>query len=301
MYLYYDGQGSLLEFINDKSLQQYNASSYNTLYLYVDNGQNDGNLPSTFSGINYWFERISGTPIAYGDILPSTAANEQATSIDGGSVTTITTGQIPFDRKRDLKYFVYGKTYQFYALTLPAEVLNTSGVYAMSAQVLQNETLSMVLGPAVFTIKKSALLPTSTITVSQYQYLIAQTRKGSVIFTGAISGQTTASIPLEDLTGATIYYNETYVTGIDVPRQGDAFIVEYETANANNQKVALYIISSVSINGDTTTADLKGICFIDAPSLEGTVLTTAPQTLTAEEQAQVWENLGLSDGDSVEY
>lgn len=241
MYLYYNTQGELLEFINDKSLQQYNGAEYNKLYVYIADEADDGELPSAVTGITTWFERVSGTPIAYGDILAPSEANEQDTSIIGPTVTTITPGQIPYDRKRDLKHFVYGKTYQFLVVTMPTEVLNTNGVYAMSAQVIEGATLGMVLGPAVYTIKRSAILPDATITTSQFQYLLAQ-----------------AVAQIKELPDGFDFGNHILV--------GEAGGAVYD--------------------GDIALSE---------------VLTSREQTLSDEQKAQMWANLGLSNGDIVEY
>ena len=324
MYLYYNTQGELLEFINDKSLQQYNGAEYNKLYVYIADEADDGELPSAVTGITTWFERVSGTPIAYGDILAPSAANEQATSILGPTVSTPTPSEIPYDRKRDLKYFVYGKTYQFLVVTMPTEVLNTNGVYAMSAQVIEGSSLGMVLGPAVYTIKKSAILPDAGITTSQFQYLLAQTRKGTAVFEGRaeVGGEVKDEAPftLESYQNAICVNNDSAqnayvakVPDVEVPRAGDLFIYFYDTANINGQKTALFVVDNVSsvvsslVDDNlqyTVTMNLEAICFLegkDAYQQFDTVVRTIPQTLTAEQQAQVWTNLGLSDGDIVEY
>lgn len=324
MYLYYNTQGELLEFINDKSLQQYNGAEYNKLYVYIADEADDGNLPSAVTGITTWFERVSGTPIAYGDILAPSDANEESTSIAGETVETITSGQIPFDRKRDLKHFKYGQNYQFFVVELPVDVRNTNGVYAMSAQVIEGATFGMVLGPAVFTIKRSAIMPDKGITSSQFQYLLANTRKGTAVFEGrvSVSGSpiTIAPETLESYHDAVCVNDDSgdnpyvaKVPGIEVPRAGDLFIYFYEAANSNGQKTALFVVNSIPtvesqvVDGNlmfTVTMDLEAVCFFegkDALQQIDTFIRYTPQELTAEQQAQVWANLGLSDGDIVEY
>lgn len=107
MYLYFDKQGILKEFINDESIRQ-NSAEVNTIYAYFESEVITDNVSN--------FEAVSG-------VLKVAGGAEQA--LENFSTDT---KMIPYDPNRDLKYFRDGVTYRFYKYTLTAENLTTDGL-----------------------------------------------------------------------------------------------------------------------------------------------------------------------------
>lgn len=107
MYLYFDKQGILKEFINDESIRQ-NSAEVNNIYAYFESEVVTDNVSN--------FEAVSG-------ILKVGNGPEQA--LENFSTDT---KMIPYDPNRDLKYFRDGVTYRFYKYTLTADNLTTDGL-----------------------------------------------------------------------------------------------------------------------------------------------------------------------------
>ena len=88
MYLYFNRNGVLKEIINDTALRQGN-DNYNAIYCYFED--------ITYLGKEFWFRY----KLNDGTLFPRV------------ETTTKITKEIPFDNKRDLKYFKYFKSYNF--------------------------------------------------------------------------------------------------------------------------------------------------------------------------------------------
>ena len=107
MFLYFDKQGNLKEQINDAPLRQGN-SGVNKIYVYWEKADSE-NIVGLWS-------RYTRALLNEFDTKPSAT-----TYFDD---FTKTTGMIPFNQNRDLKYFKYYTDYEFYEITIPDSVLS---------------------------------------------------------------------------------------------------------------------------------------------------------------------------------
>lgn len=163
MYLYFDKNGVLLEVINDEALRQYNQQ-VNTLYVFCEW------FPER---MQYWFERPNG--------------DETEVYIADGD--DIVTEKIPFDFKRDLKKFKYGVEYTMFKIIMPCgrvigqdddgndvfeyNIFEDAGPVSLSLKAIYKEDEEeLTLGKVVFTIEDEVVLPTNTVSVSQFEYLL---------------------------------------------------------------------------------------------------------------------------------
>lgn len=165
MYLYFDKNGVLLEAINDEALRQYN-NQVNTLYIYIEDSMNE------IRSLQYWFG------------LPDGTETEVYSTSTRGDV--IIHESIPFDSKRDLKYFKYGIKYDMYKIPIPSgkkiagtdkyeyNVFAQSGLVELSIKLIyeSDKRKELTLGKVVFSIEDEVVLPSDTISVSQFEYLL---------------------------------------------------------------------------------------------------------------------------------
>lgn len=157
MYLYFDRNGTLKEYVNDDALRQGN-DGINKMYIYVD--RND------LHGVDARFTLADGTIIQ--------APNEY---------TTFVNKEIPFDAKRDLRYFKYYKGYRFLVIDLASEdfgdvnPLSYGGTVHASLNFILLGSLPplLQLGDINFNVEVSAdggnVLPQEYLNLSDYQYL----------------------------------------------------------------------------------------------------------------------------------
>ena len=157
MYLYFDRNGTLKEYVNDDALRQGN-DGINKMYIYVD--RND------LHGVDARFTLPDGTIIQ--------APNEY---------TTFVNKEIPFDAKRDLRYFKYYTGYKFLVIDLASE--DFGDVNPLSYGGLVHASLNFILlgslppllqlGDINFNVEVSAdggnVLPQEYLNLSDYQYL----------------------------------------------------------------------------------------------------------------------------------
>lgn len=114
MYLYFDKQGNLKEQINDEGIRQGNQN-INKLYIFWEDAENRNTL-------GVWYRFVSSASDGF-----SIPKNVQ-TPIKMSNTTV--TEAIPYDPKRDLKYFKYGQPYKFYVVDFEndGDVLNYGDV-----------------------------------------------------------------------------------------------------------------------------------------------------------------------------
>lgn len=99
MYLYFDRKGVLKEIINDEALRQGNYGVNSIKVFWEGTAEQDG-AGTSYSSLEASYLREDGSTV--GPIL----------------CDTFETGQIPFDRKRDLRWFKYYKDYRFCVIDL---------------------------------------------------------------------------------------------------------------------------------------------------------------------------------------
>jgi len=156
MYLYFDKTGRLKEIINDEALRQGNHN-INKMYVYVAE------------------RNVSSIDISY--LLPSQLI------VGPQNYSTKKTEQIPFDEKRDLKYFKYFTNYQFVEINLEADIngnspLDEAGL--VSASLIMNLVgggYAYSLGEVNFNVEVNTTLNQKYVasqeylSLSDYQFL----------------------------------------------------------------------------------------------------------------------------------
>ena len=154
MYLYFDTQGNLKEQINDQALRQGN-SNINKLYVYWEKSEDNENI----TGLWARFKADSET------IVPSST-----TWITSNTYVEQT---IPYDKKRDLKFFNYFKTYKFYVIDIPDAVLGESGAWLGTLQFVETNSIT-TLGQLAFYVSASnaSVEADENINIAQWNYLI---------------------------------------------------------------------------------------------------------------------------------
>ena len=174
MYLYFDKKGVLLEIVNDEALRQYNHQ-VNTMYVYIENVPTT-ELPQGLLKLQYWFERPNGETTAVYDTL----------SHPGDVVVTET---VPFDIKRDVRKFSYGTRYKMFKIEMPSgriigqdesgnpvyeyNIFEDDGPVSLTIKAIFVEgAKELTLGKVVFTIEKEVVIPTDSVSVSQYEYIL---------------------------------------------------------------------------------------------------------------------------------
>lgn len=163
MILYYDKTGVLKEIINDGSLRQ-GDYDIDTIYVYVEE------LDYVSAAVSY--------------LLP-----DGETFVGPQSFANRTELQIPFDAKRDLKYFKYYKDYEFLAIPLEADQdgdnlgngpLDQTGTVHCQISIILSGGSVKQLGEFNFHVEESPvtnLKYVSTqewLSLSDYQYLVGQ-------------------------------------------------------------------------------------------------------------------------------
>lgn len=142
MYIYFSETGLLQEIVSIEETRKGN-SEYNHIYAYVDN------LPSTYLSASITFE----------------GSNE---IVLGERVEKV----IPYSETRNYKYFKDYTTYKFFDITIPDEVLATSGLKIATLSITLDENTTFNLGEITFNVEDSAIVNDSFITLSQYNYLL---------------------------------------------------------------------------------------------------------------------------------
>ena len=146
MYIYFDRNGTIKEVINDESIRR-GSSDYNKIYCYLEGNPDIDDI---------WY--LQKNP-------DGTLTNEVS------FVNNIVTKTIPYDAKRDMKYFQDFEEYQFYVFTLSSSYLSQNGLVVATIRVAENNTL-WALGELTFNVQANVINSDNDITQSQYDYLL---------------------------------------------------------------------------------------------------------------------------------
>lgn len=148
MYIYLDENGTIKEIINDEALRQ-TASNVNSIYVYF-------NTTEKFSSLLCSYELPDGTVTEEAEVA-----------------TTTTMEEIPYDAKRDLKYFEYFKEYEFFSFKISDEALSQDGVVRATLRfVASDKSYIKVVGLLTFNVEAEVNQSDYGITTSQYNYLV---------------------------------------------------------------------------------------------------------------------------------
>lgn len=172
-YIYFDRNGRLREYITTPKRK--GSENVDTLCVYWEGNEGTTLIPSQCF-IEYGHEKVHAGPLV-ADAISKTI--------------------IPFNRERDLKFFQYGKTYQFMCFGLPTAVSSTSGFWHSSVSIhdrLSNNVVQ-VLGDITFEVEESSIVPSGNLDLSQYNYLLDAIRENRIIYdnNGNVSAKFTDS------------------------------------------------------------------------------------------------------------
>lgn len=161
MYLYFNSQGVLKEIVNDEAIRQGNAS-INKIKFFIE-----GADPQVVEGVYKALTFITGVR-TFVDVL-----GQQLTT-EAFSLTTVE-DEIPYNKKRELKFFKYFTKYEMFSITVPEEVLVRNGTVGCRVQMVSAEgiiTLGLILFNVEGTGSDATISPDTAINVAQYNYLI---------------------------------------------------------------------------------------------------------------------------------
>lgn len=168
MYLFFDKNGTLKEYINDEALRQGNYG-VNKMYVYIADNT------------------VESLDVRY--VLPS------GLIVGPQNYNTHVTAQIPFDKNRDLRYFKYYTNYDFILIDLEADLngnspLDQSGVVhcSISAILDGDNDEQLTLGDVNFNVQLNEafnqryVAPQEYMTLSDYQFLRGLSRDSGIYY-----------------------------------------------------------------------------------------------------------------------
>lgn len=169
MYIYFDRTGKIKEVINDEALRQGNYG-VNKLYIYIAR------------------DDVSSIDITY--LLPSKLI------VGPQNYSEREEAEIPFDQKRDLYWFKYHETYNFFVIDLEEDVngnapLDEAGLVHCDMQMNLENTQIYTLGELNFNVEVNSVLNQKQVANQEYlslsNYLFLRTLVGQekVPYTGA--------------------------------------------------------------------------------------------------------------------
>lgn len=145
MYLYFNAQGKLVEIINDTALRKGN-DAVDKVFIHFEDADYTEDC-------YLMVQRADGThTLEY-------------------LVEDTITKQIPYDAKRDLKYFKDYTPYKFYVYTLQNTDLSVEGLTKMTIRLV-NGSSTLALGLVTFNVENSVVKDDNGILQSQYDYIL---------------------------------------------------------------------------------------------------------------------------------
>ncbi len=155
MYIYYDKNYNLKEFITDVKAFQ-SASEVNNLYVYVEDLEDDDYTNATVRYKNYGTIDEKDKQINVSNEFNFDGTEEK---------------EIPFNREQDLLYFKYGKTYKFIKFVIPDEILAENGVVLATIRLITDKTIQP-LELLTFNVYNEVVAKDVDISLSQWNYLL---------------------------------------------------------------------------------------------------------------------------------
>ena len=264
MYLYYDSNGNLQEQINDSAIIE--GETCNTIYCYFDGVD--------LSGKKFYLtlKKPDGTFVST-------------------KVGVVVTEQIPYDSKRDLRYFAYYKDYSFVEFSFTADTdFDVAGLYVGNPQISGTDV--DFFNPITFIVATNNITANVGITASQYAFLLSQAQ-GNVYssgITGNYALSTGLTITLTTATGAIVSTQialpfSSYLSLNGGTMAGNILTGSYSISGIyqnNSYYLSRYGLEVTETSGATTTrADYKagtinhtvngGVCTITIPHATGTI------------------------------
>lgn len=171
MYLYFNNQGVLKEIVNDEAIRQGN-SRINKIRFFIEGAEpqivdNVYKALTFITGIRTFID-VEGNPIETVDIENNTSTTEQF-SLQTEEL------EVPYNKKRELKFFKYFTKYEMFSITVPDDVLNINGTVGCRVQMISAEGIT-TLGLIVFNVEgtgtDAVISPDTAINIAQWNYLI---------------------------------------------------------------------------------------------------------------------------------
>lgn len=166
MYLYFDVNGNLREIIYNPVRE--GSYGVDKIFIYVEPQSNpipeDGEfkLPSSFNSAKISFKALNTNQSLNGN---------DGTPLSMTKLSGDDSIQIPYDSKRDLKWFKYGYKYEVWSVTLPTEATAESGT-VVATTYLYSDSVQLALNTFTFNVEESVgIVLGSTMSESQYSYL----------------------------------------------------------------------------------------------------------------------------------
>ncbi len=146
MYIYFDTNGTIKEIVNDKSIRN-GSNEANKIYCYLEGEPEIDDI---------WYLQK----------LPSGELSNEV-SFKNSTITKA----IPYDAKRDMKYFKDFEQYTFYVFTLNTFLTSQKGLNIATIRVSVDNTI-WALGELTFNVQENVINVDNGITQSQYDYLL---------------------------------------------------------------------------------------------------------------------------------
>lgn len=233
MYIYYNLKGILKELINDNSLRQYDQNVNDLYWVW------EGDHAVTSIWLTY--------------LLKDELGNETQ-QIQKLTEDFVVEGTLPYDKTRNLQWFTYGQTYNFYHAVIPNEILQNKGLVSCMIQMYQEDT-AKTLGLLVFNVD-SGLKITTDINTSEWEYLkslVSNLSESSVQSVAGLTGVVSAN----DLSDALIATGK-FATDLS------GYLQKVTTTTTNKQVYTKEINGSQSMTDVSSTSKANAILLMDA-------------------------------------
>lgn len=193
MYLFFDKNGTLLEVVNDEAKRQYNMN-VNRLYVYIQDEDDSitGKINPDIVALQHRYKKSDGT------IVDNTTPVQRPIQSGGNPYEdgVFEYKEVPFNRRRDLKHFVYGRKYEFFVVNVPSgivtevdyegdetttveyitegTVFDVAGTVLATLTAVYQEHSDLVLERFAFTIEESVPTTDGALSGSQFSWIIGE-------------------------------------------------------------------------------------------------------------------------------
>lgn len=192
MYLFFDKNGTLLEIVNDSALRQYNQDA-NKMYVYIQDGDGStsGKIDPNIVGLTHRYLKSNRKIV---DNCPQIdRPSDGSTKYKDG---VFEYKEVPFNRKRDLKHFSYGRKYEFFVVNVPSgkltpvdyegdgpttveyvtegTVFDVAGTVLATLTAVYKESSNLVLERFAFTVEESVPASDGALSGSQFAWLVGE-------------------------------------------------------------------------------------------------------------------------------
>lgn len=163
MYLYFNSSGVLKEIINDKAIRQGDGEGVNNIYFFIEGGVIENNV---YKALSF----VSGTRTFYDEEGNILGVQDETFSLETETL------EIPYDKKRELKFFKYWTEYEFFKIEVPDDVTNISQSIGCRIRMVPDTNVPLALGFIVFNVEytggKAVITEDIAINVAQWNWLI---------------------------------------------------------------------------------------------------------------------------------